>query len=114
MFTNGREIIVRVKKFDTWDGDLEKEYEGKELSAIIEDWMAKNTVKGRFSTTDATENMMLFEQVRIPLFDESGKAIDARGFCKGLQSFLKSPPYNITNKLMTKGLGQGVIVLGDK
>lgn len=114
MFANGREIIVRIKRFDSWDKDLETEYDGKELSSIIEDWMTANTVSGRFSTTDATENMMLFEQVRIPMYDANNKAIDARGFCKGLQTFLKSPPYNITNKLMTKGLGQGVIVLGDK
>jgi hypothetical protein len=58
--------------------------------------------------------MMLFEQVRMPLFNSGGTAIDARGFAKGLQKFLSSPPYSITNKLMTKGLGQAVIVLGDK
>jgi hypothetical protein len=114
MFENGREIIIRIKKFDSWDGDLEKEYGDKELSAIIEEWMTKNTVKGRFSTSDATENMMLFEQVRIPLYDAAGKATDARDFAKGLQKFLKEPPYAITNKLMMKGLGQAVIVLGDK
>lgn len=114
MFANGREIIIRIKKFDSWDGDLEKDFGGKELSAVIEDWMAKNTVKGRFNTTDATENMMLFEQVRIPLYDATGKAIDARGFCKDLQKYLQSPPYSITNKLMMKGLGQATIVLGDK
>src|SRR6218665_327588 len=114
MFENGREIIIRVKKFDTWDGDLEKDYGGKELGSIIEDWLAKNTPKGRVSTTNATENMMLFEQVRIPLYDASGKATDARGFCKELQKFLQGAPYNITNKLMMKGLGQATIVLGDK
>lgn len=114
MFANGREIIIRIKKFDSWSEDLESEFDGKELSAVIEDWMAANTVKGRFNTTDATENMMLFEQVRIPMFDDSGKAIDARGFAKNLQKFLKSEPYLITNKLMMKGLGQAVIVLGEK
>ena len=114
MFENGREIIIRVKKFDSWDGDLEKDYGGKELGAVIEDWLAKNTVKGRYSTTDATENMMLFEQVRIPLYDASGKATDARGFCKELQKYLTAAPYTITNKLMMKGLGQATIVLGDK
>jgi hypothetical protein len=114
MFANGREIIIRIKKFDSWDGDLEKDYAGKELSAVIEDWMAKNTVKGRFNTTDATENMMLFEQVRIPLYDATGKATDARGFCKDLQKYLSAAPYTITNKLMMKGLGQATIVLGDK
>ena len=114
MFANGREIIIRVKKFDSWDGDLEKDFGGKELGDVIEGWMTANTVKGRFSTTDATENMMLFEQVRIPLYDASGKATDARGFCKELQKFLQAPPYSITNKLMMKGLGQATIVLGDK
>jgi len=114
MFANGREITIKIKKFDSWDGDLESEYDGKELGAQIEDWLSKNTVKGRFSTTDATENMMFFEQVRIPLYDAAGKAIDARGFCKDLQTFLKNPPYSITNKLMMKGLGQATIVLGDK
>jgi hypothetical protein len=114
MFENGREILVRIKKFDSWSGDLEQEYEGKELSSILEDWMTQNTVKNRFSTSDATENMMLFEQVRIPLYDANGKAIDARGFLKGLQDFLKNAPYSIPNKLMMKGLGQAVIVLGEK
>jgi len=114
MFANGREIIVRIKKFDSWSGDLEKEYDGKELNSIIEDWISANTVKNRFSTTDSTENMMLFEQVRIPLYDATGKATDARGFLKGLQTFLKNAPYAIPNKLMMKGLGQAVIVLGEK
>lgn len=114
MFANGREIIVRIKKFDSWDGDLEKDYGGKELRDVIEEWMQKNTVKGRFNTSDATENMMLFEQVRIPLFDANGNATDARNFVKGLSKYLQAPPYSITNKLMMKGLGQAVIVLGDK
>ena len=114
MFENGREIIIRIKKFDSWSEDLETEYDGKELGEIIEEWMAANSVKGRFNTTDATENMMLFEQVRIPLFNEKGNASDARDFAKGLSKYLKAAPFEITNKLMMKGLGQAVIVLGEK
>ncbi|HMI07923.1 MAG TPA: DUF6175 family protein [Flavobacterium sp.] len=114
LFANGREIIVRIKKFDSWSDDLETEFDGKELGDIIEGWMTANTVKGRYSLSDSSENTQLYEQVRIPLYDANGKAIDARGFLKGLQDFLKKPPYSITNKLMTKGLGQGVIVLGEK
>ncbi len=114
MFENGREIVIRIKKFDSWDGDLEKDFGGKELGAVIEDWLKANTVKGRFSTTDMTENMALFEQVRIPLYDAGGNATDARGFCKGLQKYLSAAPYSVTCKLMMKGLGQATIVLGDK
>lgn len=114
LFANGREIIVRIKKFDSWQGDLEKEYDGKELSEIISDWMNDNTVNHRFSETDSGETSMLFEQVRIPLFDANGKAMDAKSFLKSLQNMLKNPPYSITNKLTTKGLGQATIVLGEK
>ena len=38
LFTNGREVIVKVSKFDSWDGDFEKVYEvngeKKELNAF--------------------------------------------------------------------------------
>ncbi len=114
MFKNGREIIVRIKKFDSWADDLETEVDGKEISVHLEEWMQKNTVSGRFSTSDASANMMLFEQVRIPIYDANNKALDARGFCRGIQTFLKNPPFNVTSKLMMKGLGQATIVIGDK
>lgn len=114
MFENGREVIVRVQKWDDWDGDLETEFGGEELGFIIEDWMAKNTVKGRFNTTDLTENMALFEQVRIPLYNEAGNAIDARRYVNELSKFLKNAPYNIPNKLVMKGLGRATVILGGK
>ena len=119
MFANGREVIVRIKKWDDWDGDLESEYgpDDDELSLIIEDWMAENTVNGRFNTTDATENMMLFEQVRIPLYYErNGKqrAMDTRRFAKSLSKYLKNAPYEIVNKVTMKGLGRATIYLGGK
>ncbi|MFM7016356.1 MAG: DUF6175 family protein [Bacteroidota bacterium] len=113
MFTNGREVTLRVKKFDSFSGDLESEYNGEELSALIEKWVSDNTVKGRFSTTDATENMMLLEQVRIPLYDANNKAIDTRGWAKGLQKYLKDS-FQIENKLSMNGLGEAIIILGEK
>ncbi|MCF6306552.1 MAG: DUF6175 family protein [Flavobacteriaceae bacterium] len=119
LFTNGREVTIRIKKWDDWENDLETEY-GKddyELGEIIEDWLADNTVKGRYNTTDATENMMLFEQVRIPLYYErNGKqrAMDTRRFAKQLSAYLKNKPYLIINKVMTKGLGEATIILGGK
>lgn len=80
---------------------------------IIENWILNNTVKNRFSLTDATENFMLFEQVRIPLYDNNSKPADARGWLRTLQKFLKEK-YQITSKLMTKGLGEAILVIGDK
>ncbi|PCJ24604.1 MAG: hypothetical protein COA97_09495 [Flavobacteriales bacterium] len=116
MFANGREIIVRIQTWDDWDGDLESEYgdDDDELGTIIEDWLADNTVKGRFSTTDMTETMALFEQVRIDLYNAKGRAQDARRFVKGLSKFLKNEPYNIPNKVVMKGLGRATVILGGK
>ncbi len=113
MFENGREVTMRIKKFDSFEGDLESEYEGEELGSIIEKWVSDNTVKGRFSTTESSENKMFFEQVRIALMDANGKAQDTRGWAKGLQKFLKEK-YQITAKLTMKGLGQAAIVIGEK
>jgi hypothetical protein len=119
LFTNGREVIIRIKKWDDWEEDLETEYgdDDTELSEIIEDWMSENTVNGRFNTTDATENMMLFEQVRIPLYYEKNgqqRAMDTRRFTKLLSKYLKNEPYLIVNKVTTKGLGRATIYLGGK
>lgn len=113
LFTNGREVSLRVLTFSSYNGDLESEFEGKELSEIIENWVSSNTVKGRFSTTDATESTMLFEQVRIPLYDENGRATDTRAWARNLQKYLRDK-FNITAKLMTRGLGQAQLVIGEK
>lgn len=119
LFANGREVIIRIKVWDDWGEDLETEFgpDEEELGILIEDWMADNTVQGRFSTTDATESMMLFEQVRIPLYyEKNGKqrAMDTRRFAKGLSKYLKNEPYLIINKVTTKGLGRATIYLGSK
>ncbi|MFN9950857.1 MAG: DUF6175 family protein [Bacteroidota bacterium] len=114
MKKNGREVLVRIKTWKNWDKDLESEYEGKELNEFITGWMKNNTVKGMFNVTDNSESFMLFEQARIPLMNENGDAMDARDFAKGLQKYLKSAPFNITAKLMTRGLGEAILVLGEK
>ena len=113
LFLNGREITVRIKTFSSWEGDLETEYNAIELSSVIEEWVSNNTVKNRFNLTDATETFMLFEQVRIPLYDVNNKPIDGRGWLKTLQLELKTK-YDVTSKLMTKGLGEAILVIGDK
>lgn len=113
MFENGREVSLRIRRFESFEGDLESEFEGISLSEIIENWMAENTVKGRFSTTDATDNMMLFEQVRIPLFDNKSRPTDTRNWARELSKMLKNS-YAIDSKVTMRGLGQATIILGEK
>ena len=70
-------------------------------------------MKGRFSLTKITENIMQFEQLRIPVYDSRGKAMDTHGFVKELQQYLKGS-YGIDSKLVMRGLGEAHLILGEK
>lgn len=111
---NGREIVMNVRVFDNGSGiSLEDEYGGYELVDIIDDWMADNTVKHRYSLANATETRLSFEQVRIPLYRDNGMAMDTRHFATQLRRFLRDR-YGITSKLLTKGLGRADLIIGEK
>lgn len=116
MQTIGREVSLDIKVFanNATGVDLETEFGDDELIDIINDWLQKNTVQGRFTMPYASENVANFTQVRIPVYDERGRAIDANGFAKGLAKMLKKEPYNIPSKVLVKGLGRAVIILGEK
>jgi len=114
MFNNGREITLTLKKWNSWDKDFETEVEEKEIIDYVNEWLQKNTVKGRFNVSDASENKIRCEQVRIPLYDSNNNAVDARQFAKGLQKYFKAAPFNYEVKLMTRGLGEAILVFGEK
>lgn len=111
---NGREINLTIRCWDSWENDLETEFDGEELTDCIQSWLQKNCVNGTFNLSDGTESFAQFEQVRIPLEDEKGKAMDARAFATLLRKYLARPPYNITAKVMQRGLGEAILVLGEK
>ncbi len=113
MVENGREVSLRVRRFSGFDGNLESEFNGEELGVIIERWVSDNAVNRRFTTTDATENVMELEQIHIPLYDKSERPLDTRGWVRDLQRMLKST-YQIDSKIMTRGLGQAQLVIGEK
>ena len=111
---NGREIVLTVRCWDNWDKDLETEYDGDELTDCIQNWINDHTVNNAYNLSDGTEKFAQFEQVRIPLFDEKGKAMDARAFGTELRKYLQKPPYDITSKVIVRGLGEVILVLGEK
>jgi hypothetical protein len=114
MFNNGREIRLTVRKWESWDKNLETEINGNEIRNHLYDWLEKNTVKGRFNESNSTENRIDYEQVRIPLYDDRNRALDARQFAVNLQKYLRAAPFNMDVKLMTRGLGEAILVLGEK
>lgn len=116
LFANGREVMLEIRVFaDNEAGvDLETEYDGDELAEIIDAWMAQNTVQGRFSKLGSSENYITYEQVRIPLFNASGVAMDTESFARQLRKVLTKDPYRIPVKLYNRGLGRVTLVLGEK
>ncbi|MCM1310252.1 MAG: DUF6175 family protein [Bacteroides sp.] len=115
MLENGREVVLNIKVFDNGSGlSLEDEYGGEMLQDIIENWVADNTVNNRFNLSDASDYVMRFEQVRIPLYRANGRAMDTRAFVNQLRQYLANPPYNIPAKLVISGLGKAELILGEK
>ena len=114
LLTNGREVVLDMRVFDTSVVDFEKEYGDYELSEIIDNWLADNCVNHRFSKSDATETMIFYEQVRIPLYKANGLAQDTYGFARELARFLGAAPYKIPVKTVNRGLGRCLLILGEK
>lgn len=114
LLANGREVSIFLRMFDASDVDFETEYDGEELLDIIDNWMASNTVEGRYNLSDSSYDYMDFEQVRIPVYTERGQAMDANRFARDLRSFLSRAPYNIPCRVENQGLGQATIILGEK
>ena len=112
--TQGREVVLQVRCWDTWENDLETEYSGTELTECILDWIESHAASKAYNLTDASETMMYIEQLRIPLEDENGRPEDARSFANGLRKYLQKEPYGITSKVLTRGLGEAVLILGEK
>lgn len=111
---NGREVAVDIRVFDNGSGlDLESEFNDMELSEIIDDWMSDNTVNHVFNKSDASENFIQYEQVRIPLYKENGNQMDTESFVRGLRTYLRKQ-YQIESKVMARGLGRCILVIGEK
>lgn len=115
LLENGREVSINVRIFDNGSGlSFNDEYGDSELTDVIDDWMAENTVNHRYNLSDASDYVLRFEQVRIPLYRSNGRPMDTRDFITQLKKYLANPPYNLTSKRHTKGLGHAELVIGEK
>jgi len=107
---NGREVFLRVNIFDDADFDLEEEFNGVELSNIINDWVKKNSYNAVFRQSKKTENEIRYSEVRIPLFDKDNNPIVARDFADQLVQYLKMT-FSIKSKNATQSIGDARIII---
>ncbi|MDD3567656.1 MAG: DUF6175 family protein [Bacteroidales bacterium] len=121
MFNIGREVRVNIRRFANWSDNLETyyTYEGEELELLehIENWFFDNTVSGRFSLSDASDNQMRFEQVRIPMMETDSRgrerAVDTRRWLSELSRHLRDN-FQIDSKIYMRGLGEAWLIVGEK
>lgn len=114
ILAKGRETIIELQIPDNGqDLDFETEFNDKELGEIITQWMVDNTVEKRFSKSESTESYLLFEQVRIPLYYKD-TPLDADGFARQLRNYLRKAPYRINCKVVNRGLGRCLLIVGEK
>lgn len=114
MFANGREVSLTMKVFSGTGIDFEQEYGDLELNEVIDNWLTDNCVNHRFNKVDATESIIKYQQVRIPLYKDNGVAMDTYAFARNLARYLKAAPYNLTVKTINKGLGKCELIFGEK
>lgn len=112
---NGRAVSIDIRVFDNGSGiDLESEYDGIELVEIIDEWMADNTVNHMYNKAFGSETSISYDQVRIPLYRTNGNGMDAEYFIRDLRNYLKAAPYNIPSKVIPRGLGNALLIIGEK
>ena len=85
-----------------------------ELSYIILEWFYRNAVKGMHKEKGTSSKVMKIGEIRIPITDDRGRAVDANRFITPLRKMLKKPPFNIQCKVEPIGLGEAWLILGNK
>lgn len=118
LFNNGRPIVIRCTLAENADIDYETEYNGEELSTLIEDWVADNAMKGNYSLQDKTENEVLFDDVRMPMTYTDPKTGNTRGntadsFARNLRKYIENTT-GLKCKTDIIRLGEVNIILGGK
>lgn len=109
---NGRAIALQINTFEGSGIDMETEYNGKELREIIEDWVSDNTVNRAYNLVDDTETTMSFQDVKIPLFDERERPMNAGIYGRGLRKMLEN--LKIPVKQGSSTLGRCQLIIGEK
>lgn len=88
----GRATIVEFNLDENATIDFDSALDsGEYLNELIEDWISTNAYKGRANLTGILDNKMLFDEVRIPLYDqETNKPYNLNRFATEVIRYLRS------------------------
>ena len=113
---SGRESRLTVQAAN--GQSLENVVAGKTIAQHVEDWLTEHCIRQAFPIDDQDEGRMRVSQAMMPLFNEQGRAVDARVFYRELAKYLKSlgltvdgPRSGATASGMTGALGSAVLTI---
>lgn len=88
---NGRTITLHVGVDTESDISLDAEFNdgGDYLSEFIEQWVSQNAFRGSYHIQGVTSNKITFDQVKIPLFDETGQNFRISSFASSFRKYLR-------------------------
>lgn len=109
MAEKGRESVLLIES-DSFD--FEEEVGGQTLEDLVDAWLTQNCVGQNFSL-DSDDSGIEVTQAMMPLFNEKGKALDARTFYKSLVMQINAFVAGKGNscKIESKKLGELIIVI---
>lgn len=110
---NGRIIPLRVKLMGSASFTLDDDCGNEEYADVIRDAIRAHSNKGAFNAVMTGPSEMRFTNIRIPLCDEKGYAMDARDWVKKVSKDLEKR-CGIKAKNATQGLGNAFIILRNK
>lgn len=111
MQEKGREVSIRFNTFAGWEDGFDTEIDDTELTEIVENWMNENCVAGRNHQKSASKSSIYYDSARIPLFDDKGKAVNAKQWLGGFRKKLKG--MGVPSKIQMRGLGQAQLIIGE-
>ncbi|NGY38419.1 hypothetical protein FQU23_012965 [Flavobacterium sp. XN-5] len=97
----GRACVVEFNLDENTGTDFDSELaSGEYLNELIEDWISTNAYKGRANLSGILENKMLFDEVRIPLYDqETNKPYNINRFASEAIKYLRSKGIQATRNI---------------
>lgn len=110
ILTMGRLVTVNINVASGASMNLSSMVEGGNLGRVINKWLVQNAVQhrvqpGRSSATAASY------KVRIPLYSTDEMPISAEDFAYNLSDYLATSPYNVSTRVINRGLGGVVLVI---
>lgn len=110
----GREISIDVILGKSASCDFATDFGDYELSEIITRQIALSAVNHSFNRAPSTEKLLQYRSVRMPVSDSDGMPMDAYAFARQIVRIIKKPPYNLTAKVIAKGLGKAIVIIGEE